>query len=256
MTLEYAPKGLVGVLTPQANTTVEAEMVAMTPPGFAVVNARLKSAKPTIHERLVDYFDHYGDALAEFANAPLAAAGYACTGASYLAGAEREDATLATLEAKAGIPVVTAATAVRDALRAIGADRIALVSPYDQTLDDASAAYWTARGFRVVERFSAYEESTAFHPIYSLPSDTTRHGLARMADVDADAILVLGTGLPSLVPIAQTPRLGGKPVLSCMLCIGWRLFAAAGKTPADGGSLLAFLDDAGWRDRLARMRGA
>ena len=27
--LEYAPKGLVGVLTPQANTTVEAEVPAI-----------------------------------------------------------------------------------------------------------------------------------------------------------------------------------------------------------------------------------
>src|SRR6056297_2500531 len=94
MSVAYAPKGLVGVLTPQANTTVEPEFAILTPPGHAFVNARLTSDKPTIPERLRDYFDHYGQAAQQFANAPVSAIGFACTGASYLAGTAREDETL------------------------------------------------------------------------------------------------------------------------------------------------------------------
>lgn len=254
MALAYAPNGMVGVLTPQANTTVEPEMVAMTPPGYGFLNARLKSRKSTIVERLVDYFDHYEDALEEFANAPLAAIGYACTGASYFAGPAREDETLARLEAAAGVPVVTAASAVVDALRAIGARRIVLVSPYDGPIEEASVAYWTARGFTVAAHVSAYRETSAFHAIYSLPADAATEGLAGVSEIAADAYVMLGTGMPTLIPIAERARVGGAPVLSCMLCLGWRLFTAAAGTPADAGSLVGFLDDGGWRARLSAMR--
>ena len=48
MQVNYAPKGLIGVLTPQANTTVEPELAIMMPPGFAWINARLTSDKPGI----------------------------------------------------------------------------------------------------------------------------------------------------------------------------------------------------------------
>ena len=44
--LEYAAKGLVGCLTPQANTTVEPEFNILLPAGYAVLNARLTSLRP------------------------------------------------------------------------------------------------------------------------------------------------------------------------------------------------------------------
>lgn len=254
MTLEYAPRGLVGVLTPQANTTVEPEMAIMAPPGLSFLTARLCSAKPSMDDRLRDYFDIFGEALREFANAPLAAAGFACTGAAYLVGAAREDAAAAALSARAGFPVVTATLAIADALHAIGARRIALLSPYDDALHATAEAYWAERGFEVVASFSVFRHTQEFHPIYSLPSDATRTGMEHLAGAPAEAIVVLGTGLPSLVPIAATPRVGGKPVLSSMLCLGWRLLALARAWPGERAGLLGFLDDPGWRARLAAAR--
>ena len=53
--LEYAKRGLIGVLTPQANTTVEPEFSILRPAGVTMLNARLTSSKKTIEERLVDY---------------------------------------------------------------------------------------------------------------------------------------------------------------------------------------------------------
>ena len=63
MSLEYASRGLVGMLTPQANTTVEPEFNLLWPPRVAMINARLMSDKPTMDARLVDYFANYGGAL-------------------------------------------------------------------------------------------------------------------------------------------------------------------------------------------------
>jgi maleate isomerase len=256
MSVAYAPKGLTAVLTPQANTTVEPELAILTPPGHAFINARLTSDKATIPDRLRDYFDDYDKAASQFANAPVGSIGFACTGASYLAGVAREDATLAALQDRLGIPVATAATAVIDALTALGAEKIALLSPYDKALDDASEAYWTARGQNVVARVSTFESTDAFHPIYSMSRDRATQSLGSVADAGADAIVLLGTGMPTLQPIAEHPRVGGAMLLSCMSCFVWRIYGLCdGESEPTRESLLAFHDDPAWRARLAAWIG-
>ncbi|MCA3268528.1 MAG: aspartate/glutamate racemase family protein, partial [Azospirillum sp.] len=226
MAVEYAPEGLLGTLTPQANTTVEPEFAVLMPAGTAWINARLTSPKPTIEERLVDYFATMESALDQFANAPIGAVAVACTGASYLAGPEAEDAMIARATAKAGVPVVTSGIAVVAALNALGARKIGLVSPYTPGLNAASGAYWRARGFAVTAQSDAYRDSPDFHPIYSLTAAAAAAALEAMEGQDVDAIVMLGTGMPTLAPILARPFIGRAPVLSCMLATAWRGVAA------------------------------
>ncbi len=244
MTVDYARCGLFGVLTPQANTTVEPEVAILTPADYAWINGRLVSAKDTIEARLVDYFTHLAPSFAQFANAPVQAVAVACTGASYLVGVAEEDRVLGTLP----VPTVTAARAVVDGLNALAAKRIALVSPYHAALDTAAIAYWQARGFEVVRLASAYRASDAFHPIYSLDRHAAANALASLDGVAVDAVVMLGTGMPTLHAIRAQPRLGRAPVLSCMLALVWRTVALVdGRVPA-ADDLLAWIDGAGWAD--------
>ena len=46
MSVQYAPNGLIGLLTPQANTTAEIEFAALMPRGVAALVARMTSACP------------------------------------------------------------------------------------------------------------------------------------------------------------------------------------------------------------------
>ena len=96
-------KGLIGLLTPQANTTVEPEFAILMPPGYAFLNARMVSDKPTIEGRLDDYFANMERSIAQFANAPIGAVAFACTGASYLQGVKRERAAVEAIEVARGI---------------------------------------------------------------------------------------------------------------------------------------------------------
>ena len=250
MSLEYAPRGLVGMLTPQANTTVEPEFNLLWPAGVAMINARLMSDKGDMSARLVDYFANYGSSLRQFANAPLGVAAAACTGASYLAGREREAAVVKEIAARSGYPFITAALAVVDALTVLKARHIGLVSPYPDDLNRASVAYWTSHGFDVGEVVSVFNSGSAFHPIYSLGGAGAGQALAALEDKPLDAIVMLGTGMPTLAPIAQSIGWRGAPVMSCNLCLAWRAVEAVDRHEPSAATLEPWLKGEGWVTRL------
>lgn len=256
MSVEYAPRGLVGVLTPQANTTVEPEYAILTPPGTAWLNARMTSRFGTIEERLLDYFGNVHTFAKQFANAPIGSLAFACTGTSYLAGAKREDEVLAELTEMLGVPAMSAASSVVQALKLLGAKRIALVSPYSGALEEACSPYWRERGFDVAVNMSAARESDEFHPIYSLPSGAAQSALDNLKNTDIDAVVMLGTGMPTLLPILRTPYIGRAPVMSCMLCIVWASVAAAQGAPLTRESLLAWIEASHWRDRMEALEAS
>jgi maleate cis-trans isomerase len=250
MSLEYAPRGLVGMLTPQANTTVEPEFNLLWPAGVAMINARLTSDKTSMSGRLVDYFDNYSAALRQFANAPVGVVAAACTGASYLAGREREAALAKEIEASHGFPFVTAALAVVDALTALKARRLGLVSPYPDDLNRASIGYWQSHGFEVAEVANAFNSESAFHPIYSLGGSVAARALRTLEGKPLDAIVMLGTGMPTLHPIAGSIGWNGGPVMSCNLCLAWRAVEALDKHSPRRSTLEEWLHGAGWVAQL------
>lgn len=250
MSVEYAPKGLIGLLTPQANTTVEPEYSILLPPGYAHINARLLSAKTTIEARLVDYVDQLDVACKQFANAPIQAIAVGCTGASYLVGRDREAQVLAEIEAARGVVAFTAATAVVDALREMGARRVALASPYPAALTKTSVAYWESQGLEVVRVASAEMDSSQFHPIYSMKADAAAALLDGLTQ-GVDAVLMLGTGMPTLGPLLEINARSKVPVLSCMLCLAWKGVAAIDPVNT---SLQSWIAGDHWRERFTRQQ--
>ena len=117
MSLEYAPRGLVGMLTPQANTTVEPEFNLLWPRG------RRDDQRAADERQGVDV----GAAGRLFRQLRrVAAAVRQCAGGCrrrrpaparpISPGREREAAVVADIAARSGHPFVTAALAVVDAL--------------------------------------------------------------------------------------------------------------------------------------------
>ena len=131
---DYGKKGLIGVLTPQANTTVEPEFWTLLPTGWSLINTRLTSKKKTIESRLVDYTKNFGKTAEQFANAPANIIASACTGASYLIGQKAELEIKSEMENRYKVPFLTAALATVNALRDLDVKNISLLSPYPDTL--------------------------------------------------------------------------------------------------------------------------
>ena len=226
---EYCPEGLFAVLTPQANTTAEMELSVLAPRGCGLATARLVSGKSRMSARLVDYVAQQSATLDRFANAPVSAAIFACTGAAYLVDPVEEARQTNAIEAARGYPFVTAASAVADALVALGAKRVGLISPYDDDLHTAALEYWAKRGLQPVVIGRIVGKSESFHPIYATPASKAEQAMDALPDADRDCILFLGTGLPTL-PIIATRSNEAIPILSPNICLMWRAVLAATDT--------------------------
>jgi maleate cis-trans isomerase len=215
-----------------------------------MISGRLISEKDSLNARLVDYFESYDHALNQFANAPIGVAAAACTGASYLAGRDREAKVVEDISSRRGYPFITAAMAVVDALRTLDAHRIGLVSPYSDDLTRASIAYWQSHGFEITECASAVTRSDTFHPIYSLDSSAALAALRTLRDKPLDAIVLLGTGMPTLRPIAETIGWSGAPTMSSNFCLAWRVVEALERRSPEASTLASWLSGEGWAARL------
>jgi maleate cis-trans isomerase len=71
----------------------------------------------------------------------------------------------------------------------------------------------------------------------------------------AEAIILLGTGMPSLGAILAQPEVEGAPVFSCNLALMWRAMAALRSEAADAASLKRWISGADWRAHYQERLG-
>ncbi len=244
---EYGRAGLFGVLTPQGNPTAETELRILLPPACAVLAARLTSSKPALGERLIDYRERLGEFVDRFDEIALDAVGFACTGSSYGAEVDDERRRLESIGARKGYPILTAAAAVEAALIELGVTAIALISPYPAWLTEAGRKHWERQGLRVTATLQLPLAPTGAHRIYALTTSAVLDTAASFDTRGADAILLTGTGMPSLRAILALEPVRRVPVLSSNLCLAWALAKITGE-PGPGPESHLY---GGWAARLA-----
>lgn len=243
---DYGRAGRVGIGTPQANPTVETEVAILLPPNVSMAVTRLTSQAPRPADRLREYLLRLPDYLAAYDNFRPDLFGFGCTASSYLLGADEAGRVLADCERRFGYPIITAADAIAWTLSRIGARRIAIVTPYPEGLAKAAFDYWQARGFDPVEagRAGSLAVDADTRGIYELGSVDAARALAGIDIASVDAILITGTGMPSLPLIAAAPV--AVPILSSNLCLVATMAHQLGL-----GDLLDPTSSSGraWRDR-------
>ena len=222
----------IGVGTPQANPTVEPEFRRLLPTDIDYYVTRLISGATDARQRLIEYIEDLPAHLSAYESLRLDGFAFACTGSSYMVGAAWENQIAAQVGAETGYPIVTATMAISAALDRRGVKRLALISPYPDWLTEASIGYWTEAGYDIVgvTRVEIGGEDTA--AIYGLARDSACRALAEADLSAADAVLLTGTGLPTLATIARAQPQSSIPILSSNLCLAETVLARHGREPA------------------------
>jgi len=219
-------KAYIGVATPQANPTVEAELQRMVRSPVQAVFTRLVSDSDQSQQRLLDYIQQLPEALASFDTLPLRVFAFACTGSSYLVGAEQEEELVEAAERQHRVQTITATQAIRRELQGRGAHRIALLAPYPEELCDAAVDYWGSLGVEVVA-VMRMEIGADTRAIYNIGDDEVQAALDAFDPADADLVLLSGTGMPTVATLQHTRR----PVISSNLCLATEALRRAQSWP-------------------------
>ena len=218
-----APRAIVGVMTPAMNTVVQPELELLRPAGVTNQMQRFRLGGDAVSDDLIDEAQKLMDCN------PAAL----CIGLTTDAGpggVERLARRCAQLEEVVGVPVLNASAADHAALRAFGAKRVAVVTPFDAEIDQHVKANTEAAGFDVVAIAGTCAPSLP--EICETPLDDIRSVFRQVAASDCDAILQVGTALPVVSMIEELEAEHGKPIVACNAAVYWQTLRAIGITDA------------------------
>ena len=177
------------------------------------------------------------------ASADLAAADpdvtvYACTSGSFVGGIEGEQELRAAMERGGARRAITTSGALLEALRALGAGRVGIATPYDAALSARLRDLLVEAG----------HEPTALaylglgDSIAQVSPDSVADLARAAAGNGADAVFISCTNLPTFDLLPELERELGLPVLSANLVTVWAALRAVGAEPADRPERLFALD--------------
>lgn len=215
-----------GVLIPSTNTTVEIEYNRLVPEAYQVHVGRLKSRGGTPFAPSLDEDVAYQARL--LGTAKVEVIGLAQTSAS-LFDDDYDDVTIKRMSEAAGVPAVTSARAVGQAVLALGARRIALVSPYSPVVIERAKQYYETKfGLRVVALHS-FDASDAYM-IGKLGPEHARDAFQRLDRTQLDALVVPGGNFPTMAFVPEWERAFGLPVVTTNGAALWAMFGVMGVT--------------------------
>ena len=143
-------------------------------------------------------------------------------------------------EAGAQAEVISSAGAIVEALQALGAKRIALVTPYMRPLAERVVEYLEAEGFTVADWIALQEPDNA--AVGCIPGERVL-AAARRLDLNGVEALIISAcvQMPSLELISAAEQEFGLPVLSAATAGTYVLLRRLGLPPilSDAGRLLS-----------------
>ena len=201
---------------------------------IAVYTARIAHANPTTPDNLRRMRPHLKKSAGLILpDEPLDAICYSCTSASVVIGDDVVEAAIRA--AKPGVPVVTPPLAVVRALKALGARRISILTPYTVETSAPFAGYFADHGFEVASfRCFGLEDDRVVARV-SLVSLVA--GAIEATAPDADALFISCTALRAAGVAPEIERAIGRPVVTSNLATAWtclRLCGADEGRPALG----------------------
>lgn len=227
----------IGQIVPSSNVTMETEIPALlrareavAPERFTFHSSRMRMKHVTVEELAAMDADSDRCAL-ELSDAGVDVMGYACLVAIMSMGhgyhaESRERLQRVCVDNGHPTPVVTSAGALVDGIKAIGAEKVALVAPYMKPLTELVVDYIQNEGIDVIE-WKALEISNnlavAAHDPANLPGIVSEMKSVEEADA---VVLSACVQMPSLPAVSAVEAQTRKPVLTAAIATTWAMLRA------------------------------
>ena len=229
-TLGYRKR--IGIVVPSTNTTVEPECEMLRPRG--VTN---HTGRSTIKERPLNteqaFFEHMEMmregmtvAIDQIMTAGLDHLIIGIALETFWGGVAAADKLQTELAGRAGVGISMGSTAAVAALKAFGAGRIAVLTPHQPRGDEIVRTYLKEAGLDIV-RLRGLAVTTP-RMIAQVPLADIRNALKALDGDDIDALLQVGTALPTVAVAAEAERWLGKPVLAINAVTYWHALRQCG----------------------------
>ncbi|MBM3343793.1 MAG: hypothetical protein FJY56_17045 [Betaproteobacteria bacterium] len=210
----------IGLIVPSWNTVMEYEtqrLAAMGETGASVHAMRIEHTADT-EERLMGLSVQAPRAATLLAHAKVNVIGYGCTASGFLHTPAQDQALAQRITAQTGIPCATSSRAIVDGLRALGARKLSLASPYAPWLNERLKQYLTTDGFEVLAMQGL---STEAH------STITRERILALVDEvvrpNTEAIFISCSNFRTLDIIDTVEQKYGKPVVTSNASMMWAM---------------------------------
>jgi maleate isomerase len=230
----------IGIVVPSVNTVMEPWAMRVVPDGVSLHFSRMFIPPAVSAEALIEMDRTEGRAaIRQLSSIHPHAIAYGCTASSIVQGLNYDAHLRAEIEQAHETPATTAAHAILSALKAIGAVRISIVSPYTREVDEAEHCYFASAGAEVLGG-GFLGISDGFRLAEPTPAALYRLG-REGCDARADALVMTCLNTRSHTVIAALEQALGRPVITSTQATLWHALRLAGvRDPIAGfGRLLA-----------------
>lgn len=223
-----------GVLGPSTNTIVEPDFYQMAPPGVTMHYGRIyipdqRMGSDELFEALLEQIRNaIEQTIREVVTCEPDYMVMGMSAETFWGGKVGNDEFTRRIEEWSGRKVSTGADACQNALKAYGARKIGVVTPYQPVGDKQVYRYFTETGYDVV-KIVGLKCPTAVS-IAHVTEDELRNAILELNNEDVDAIIQCGTNL-SMVRLAdEAERWLKKPVIAINAATFWHALRANGIT--------------------------
>ena len=207
-----------GVFVPDFNAVVEPELGTLRPDGVVHQTTRFALG--------ADVVERIAEAGERLLPTGIGSWILGLSTESFAGGLDLLAQGVEAVQARTERPVHTPPQATRRALEVLGARRIGIVTPFDESANANVRAVYEAWGFEVTAMHGLHRP--ALDEIANTPPDEIRAAFAALPLDAIDTLVQVGTGLPMLPLIATLEQELARPVVAANLAVYWEALRSAG----------------------------
>lgn len=215
----YGWRARLGIVIPSLNAVSEPEFAMIIPEGVTCHFQRFTFTGGGI-DVLRNLRNLVTDAAEEILHIYPSAIGMCCTAGSFAGGKGWDQGIIEEIKGRTNLPATTASTAVLEAFRKLGVNKVSMAVPYLEEIAKLEKKFLEDNGIEVINL--QWLNKDGFE-MYEVPYEVT-YRLARHVDSPkAEAVFISCVALPTVGLIAKLERDMGKPVITSNQAFIWHI---------------------------------